>query len=89
MSHGLAKLNALITARLVAGSTLSVFRLDSFSVRAIIVIVMNITMFGRVFQGVGVVRRDFCHWVDYLLNAMVEEICGKLKIVLDKQYKVA
>ena len=48
-SNGLAKFDALITARFVTGPALSVLGFDSFSVWTVIVVVMNVAMLGRIF----------------------------------------
>ncbi|HLV95520.1 MAG TPA: hypothetical protein VKS44_10055 [Candidatus Acidoferrales bacterium] len=57
----LTELDALFTARLAAGSPLPVFRLDFLALEAIVMVVIDLSVFWRLFDRVGVVRRYFCH----------------------------
>jgi hypothetical protein len=66
-ADALAEFYALIAARLATGSGFAMPLQDSFSVGAVVMIVIHISMFGRVFGRVRVVRRYFGH-VEILLT---------------------
>jgi hypothetical protein len=57
----LAQLDAFLAAGLSASTLFKMFRHDSFSVWAIVVIVINLTMPGRFFDGVGMVCSHLRH----------------------------
>jgi hypothetical protein len=54
----LAEFDAFLTARLAISTLLKMFLHDPLAIWAVIVIVINLTVFGRFFNGVGMVR---CH----------------------------
>jgi len=58
----LTEFNALITTRFAASSVFTMFRLDSFPVWAVVVIVVNVSMFWWIFLRVCVVRSYLRHW---------------------------
>lgn len=60
-SRGLAELDALVATLLAACSTLTMFRLDSFTIGAIIVIVIDLPVFGWILGGICMICRNFCH----------------------------
>jgi hypothetical protein len=64
--NALAEFDAFFASGLAASALFPVFRLDSFPVWAIIVIVMDLTVLRRFFDGVGMVRFYLCH--DSLLS---------------------
>jgi hypothetical protein len=58
----LAQLDAHLTTFFPAISVLAVVILDFLSFRAVIVIVIYTPVLWRLFEGVCIVRRVFCHW---------------------------
>jgi|GEM_PF-4100837 len=58
----LTKLNTLIASRFAARSAFTMLRLDSLTVRAVIVIVVDVSMFRRIFLRICVIWRYLCHW---------------------------
>ena len=82
----LAKPDALFAARLAARTVDAILRLDSLSVFAIVVIVVNVPVFRRVFRDTRVVRPYLCHahslrWLasgklalDYALYSVTESV---------------
>jgi hypothetical protein len=56
-----AKFDALFAARFSASALLKMFLHDPLTIWAVIVIVINLPVSGRFFDGIGVVRRDLRH----------------------------
>lgn len=57
----LAELNALIATRFSASAAFAVFRQYSFSIWAVVVVVINVSVSRRILLGIRVVRGYFCH----------------------------
>lgn len=57
----LAELTALLAQRLAASTIFAMFSLDAFTVRAVIVVVVHLSIFGRVLWGICVICGYFCH----------------------------
>jgi hypothetical protein len=57
----LTKLNTFVTTGFIASPALEMLRLDAFPVWAIVVIVMDVPMRGRILRRVSVVRGNFRH----------------------------
>ena len=57
----LAKSDALIATLLSASPTLAMQRLDGLPILAVIVVVINVTVLGRVFRKICVIWAYFCH----------------------------
>jgi hypothetical protein len=57
----LTQLDALFTAGLASVPRLPMFRLDFLALEAVVMVVIDLSMFWRLFDGVSVVRRYFCH----------------------------
>ena len=60
-SIALAEFAALLAKRLSICAIFSMLGLDAFAVRAVIVVVINLPMFGWVLRGVCVICGYFCH----------------------------
>lgn len=61
MGSGLAELNAFLAARPSVFARLAVFGFDAFAVRAVIVIVVYISMLWSFFERLGVIGIDLSH----------------------------
>jgi hypothetical protein len=57
----LTEFDALVTARFSIDIALTMFRLDSLSVGAIVMVMINISMFWRIFLRIRVIGRHLCH----------------------------
>lgn len=58
----LTELDALFTARFATGSGLPMFGLDFLALEAIVVVVIDLSVRRRLFNGVRVICRYFCHF---------------------------
>lgn len=61
----LAEPDALVASLLSASAVFTVPRFNSFSVGAIVVVMVNVSMFRWVFFGIRVVWGDLCHRVPF------------------------
>jgi hypothetical protein len=63
----LAEPDALLAARFAASSALTMPLQDALSIRAVVMVVMHVSVLGRILGRVRVVRRHFRHWTSPLL----------------------
>jgi hypothetical protein len=68
----LAEIDALFTTLLTAGAGQSMLWLDPLSVRAIVVVVVNVSMRGQILFGCRVVRRYLCHFYSPLCSMQLD-----------------
>ena len=57
----LTEFDALLTAGFAASTLLKMFRHDPLAIWAVIVIVINLPVFGRLFDGISMICSYFCH----------------------------